>query len=322
MAAGIVNTRDSYQATTKALEFAFTNASNSVPPQFPRLFTTMNFDPVRSIATILPVAEIGLFQPRTIEGAAFSTDSPQELIPATFTYGTWGLSSYVSEEAQTEDPIGWKGMLPQMLANSERFTMDFLAWDTLNLGATPATISPIDGQPLFSTAHPLGLYFGDDGQTRSLTGETASNSLVNAPINPETIRQAEILLQTLRTDRGLPDERWAKYFVCSINQAKIGQEVLGAKLAPYTNENQGNTAEGTYEIMAVRYITSQTFWGLFCPPGDWRNGGNVNQLLVSFKWRGKTESWYDPPSSSYGIKSSFRWTFGYAGWRGCVLGSS
>src|ERR1700690_3610528 len=113
------------------MEFAYTNASTEIPKQFPRLFNEVNFDPRRSEATIMPIAELGLFRGRT-EGGGFSTDSPQELIPATFTFGTYRLSSYLTEEAQLEDPLNLMGMLPQMLSNSERYTQDLLVWNTLN----------------------------------------------------------------------------------------------------------------------------------------------------------------------------------------------
>lgn len=298
-----------------AMEFAYINASTTIPKQYPRLFNTFNTDPKRSIATIGQIAELGLFAGRT-EGGGFRVDSPQELIPATFTYSTYGLSSYVTEEGELEDPYNFMGMLPRMLANSERYTQDITIWNTVNLSFNPL-VPGSDGLPLCNGAHPLGPINTGTGVT-SITGLTFSNSLGTAPLTPESYRQAEILFETLQTDRGLPDRRTPKFLVCGPQMAKTAQEVLGARLAPYSNQNQPNTAADQAEIMVVRYLTSNTAWWLCAGPGDWRGGGDANSLVVGYKWESRVKSWYDNPTGNYGIRSSYRNTYGFANWRGIV----
>jgi Mu-like prophage major head subunit gpT len=300
------------------MELAFINASNTIPKQFPKLFNEWDTDPRRAEATIEPIAELGLFRGRT-EGGAFAVDSPSELIPITFTYSTYGLSTYVTEEGQLEDPLNLMGMLPQMLANSERYTQDITIWNTFNY-AFSSTAPGSDGLPLCSTAHPLGPIVTATGVT-SLTGLTFSNYLGTAPLTPESFRQAEILFETLLTDRGLPDRRTPKFLVCGPQLAKTAQEVLGARLAPYTTQNQPNTAADQAEIMVVRYITSNTAWWLCAGPGDWAHGGDCNSLVVGFKWQSRVHAWYDNPTGNYGIRDSYRNTFGFVNWRG-IVGSS
>ena len=298
-----------------AMEFAYINASTTIPKQYPRLFNEISTDPTRGIAAIGQIAELGLFRGRT-EGGAFATDSPQELIPATFTYSTYGLSSYVTEEGQLEDPLNFMGMLPRMLSNSERYTQDTTIWNTINLAFNPL-VPGSDGLPLANGAHPLGPINTSTGVT-SITGLTFSNSLGTAPLTPESYRQAEILFETLQTDRGNPDRRTPKFIVCGPQMAKTAQEVIGARLAPYTNQNQPNTAADQAEIMVVRYITSPTLWGVCAGPGDWRGGGDANSLLVGYKWQSRVKAWYDNPTGNYGIRSSYRNTYGFANWRGTV----
>lgn len=314
MPTGMVTTRTSYNAQTKAMELAFINASTTIPKQYPRLFNEFSTDPKRSIATVMPIAELGLFRGRT-EGGGFATDNPMELIPATFTYSTYGLSSYVTEEGQLEDPLNFMGLLPRMLANSERYTQDITIWNTLNL-AFSTLVPGSDGLPLCSSVHPLGPVITSTG-VGSLTAQTFSNALT-APLTPESFRQAEILFETLLTDRSLPDRRTPKYLVCGPQMVKTAQEVLGAKLAPYTNQNQPNTASDQAEIMGVRYITSPTAWFLCAGPGDWRGGGDANSLVVGYKWQSRVHAWYDNPTGNYGIRSSYRNTYGYVNWRGIV----
>ncbi len=315
MPAGMVNTHTSYNAQTKAMETAFINAATTIPPQYPRLFNEITTDARRSIATMEPVAELGPFKGR-IEGGAFATDNPVELIPITFTYSTYGLSSYVTEEAQLEDPLNFMGMLPRMLVNSERYTQDATVWNTLNL-AFSSLVPGSDGLPLCAPNHPLGPIETSVG-IESLTGVTFSNSLNTAPLTPESYRQAEILFETLLTDKGNPDRRTPKYLVCGPQMAKTAQEVLGARLAPYTNQNQPNTAFDQAEIMVVRYLTSPTAWWLCAGPGDWRGGGDANSLVVGYKWQSRVRSWYDHPTGNYGISSSYRNTYGFVNWRGIV----
>jgi hypothetical protein len=315
MPSGLVTTRTSYQSQTKAMELAFINASTTIPMQYPKLFNEFSTDPKRSIATVMPIAELGLLRGRN-EGGAFNTDNPVELIPVTFTYSTYGLASFVTEEAQLEDPLNFAGMLPKMLANSERYTKDITIWNTLNFGFSPL-VPGSDGQPLFSPVHPLGPYVSSTGVT-SLTGLTFSNSLSTAPLNPDSFRQAEILFETLLTDKGLPDRRTPKYLVCGPQLAKTAQEVLGARLAPYTNQNQPNTAADQAEIMVVRYITSPTAWFLCAGPGDWKGGGDANSLVVGYKWQNRVKAWYDNQTSNYGIRTSYRNTYGFVNWRGVV----
>lgn len=311
---GTTSTRSSYNAQTMAMELAYINASNTIPKQFVKLFNAWSTDPKRSIATVEPIAELGLMQART-EGGAFAVDSPTELIPATFTYSTYGLSSYVTEEAQLEDPLNFMGMLPQMLVNSERYTQDITIWNTFNYGFS-SLVPGSDGLPLFSASHPLGAIWTSTGIS-SITGLTFSN-LLNAPLTPESFRQAEILFETLLTDRGLPDRRTPKYLVVGPQLTKTAQEVVGARLAPYTTQNQPNTAADQAEVMTVRYLTSNTAWFLCGGPGDWAHGGDCNMLVAGFKWQGRVHAWYDNPTGNYGIRSSYRNTYGFVGWRGMV----
>lgn len=300
------------------MELAFINASTTIPKQYPKLFNEWNTDPKRAEATIEPIAELGLFRGRT-EGGGFAVDSPVELIPIAFTYSTYGLSSYVTEEAQLEDPLNLQAMLPQMLANSERYTQDITIWNTFNYAAT-STVPGSDGLPLLSTIHPLGPQLTSTGTT-SLTGLVFSNYLGFSPLTPESFRQAELLFETLLTDRGNPDRRTPKFLVCGPQMIKTAQEVVGARLATYSTQNTPNTAADQAEIMGVRYITSPTAWFLCAGPGDWAHGGDCNSLVVGFKWQSRVHAWYDNPTGNYGIRSSYRNTFGFANWRG-IVGSS
>ena len=72
------------------------------------------------------------------------------------------------------------------------------------------------------------------------------------------------------------------------------------------------------EIMVVRYITSPTAWFLCAGPGDWKGGGDANSLVVGYKWQNRVKAWYDNQTGNYGIRTSYRNTYGFVNWRGIV----
>jgi hypothetical protein len=310
----ILNTRSSVQAATKVLEKAFTNRAQKVPPLYKKFFNVISTDPKRSFATFLPYAEIGTLRYKP-EGQAPTYDQPFELIPSTFNYFTFSLAAAITEEAQLEDPIGFLGKVPEMLADAEQVTKDLTFWNTLNLGFNTA-VNGADGQPLFSTAHPLAPRSIPGQGVVSMIGATFSNSLGALQLSAEALQQAYILFETLLSDRGLPARRTPVYLLCGPQLAKVAEEILGTPYAPYTNQNQVNTARETVQLMVVRYITSPTFWCIAAAPGDIQ--GDSHSLVVGHKWENRVSSWMDPSTKNFNMATSFRSTYGFIGWRGIV----
>lgn len=309
----ILNTRSSVQAATKVLERAFTNRAAKVPPLYRKFFNVIETDPKRSFATFLPYAELGTLRYKT-EGSAPVYDQPFELIPSTFNYFTFSLAAAITEEAQLEDPIGFMGKLPEMLADAEQVTKDLTFWNTLNLGFNPNVVGS-DGQPLFSTAHPLAPRSTATGIV-SMIGATFSNSLGALQLTPEALQQAYILFETLVSDRGNPARRTPVYLICGPQLAKTAEEVLGSPYSPNSNNNTINVARETVQLMVVRYITSPTFWCIAAAPGDIQ--GDSHSLVVGHKWENRVSSWMDPATKNFNMATSFRSTYGFIGWRGIV----
>jgi hypothetical protein len=311
--AAILNTRTSFQAASKVIEKAFTNRAQKVPPLYVKFFNVITTDPKRSFATFLPIAELGTLRFKT-EGAAPVYDQPFELIPYTVNYFTYAMAATVTEEAQTEDPINFMGKLPAMLADSEQQTKDLIFWNTVNLGFSPNVLGS-DGQPLFSTAHPLAPIATPTGVVSQIN-QTFSNSLGATQLTPEALQQAYILFETLLSDRGLPARRTPVWLLVGPQLAKTAEEILGSPYAPYTNQNTVNVEHETVKLMVVRYLTSSTAWYVFSSPGDLE--GDSHSLFVAHKWENRVSTWMDPQTSNYNIKTSFRSTYGFIGWRGGV----
>src|SRR5271165_5920445 len=216
MASGI-NTRTSLQAASKVLERAFTNRAQKVPPLYTKFFNIISTDPKRSFFSLLPIAELSTLRFKS-EGAAPTYDQPFELIPMTLNYFTYALASFVTEEAQLEDPINLMGKLPAMLADSEQQTKDLMFWNVINLGFNANSLGN-DGQPLFSVTHPLAPLPTPTGVISGV-GQTFSNSLGAVQLTPEALQQAYILFETLLSDRGLPARRTPVWLLCHPQLAK------------------------------------------------------------------------------------------------------
>jgi phage major head subunit gpT-like protein len=308
----ILTTRTSFQAATKVLEGAYTNRAQKVPPLYTKFFNIIKTDPKRDFASWLPIIEMStLFQKP--EGTAPIYDQPYEGIPYTTNFFTFALAAQITEEAQLEDPINLMSKVPAMLADSEQTTKDLIFWNVLNFGFNSNVIGS-DGQPLFSTAHPLGAISVPGVGVFSSIGQTFSNSLGATQLTPDALQQMYILFETLLSDRGLPARRTPVYLMVGTQLAKTAEEILGTPYKPGTNQNDINVIKDTVKLVVNRYITSPTAWYVLSAPGDIE--GDSHSLFVSHKWENRVATWNDPQTSSYNIKTSFRSAWGFITWRG------
>lgn len=314
MPGGIVTTRTSFNAQTKVLQRVVSHRAKEVPPLYPLVFQEVDNDAKRSFLDVGSYAEMGLLQQKN-EGSAPASDQPFELIPTHFEFYTYALMASVSREAQYEDPLDLMGKLAPMLADSERVTKDVLYWNTINQGFNPIVLLP-DGQPLFSNAHLLSPVVGQSGPFSKI-GQTFSNSLGAVQLTPETLRMAEILFETMLSDRALPANRTPKFLMVHPNMVKTAQEVLGSPMAPYSNQNTVNTEYKAAEVLGNRYLTNQSAWYLVGAPSGYPSGDG-HGLITSHKWQNSVWTWFDNSSRTWNISDEFRSTFGPTDWRGIV----
>lgn len=314
-------TRTSKQIQTKVLEKTYYNKTREIPPLYDKYFNVITTDSKRSFATWLPLAELTTlsFKP---EGQSPTYDQPYELIPYTAEFATYALAVKSTEEADMEDPENFVGRIPAQLADSLRETKDLIFWNTLNTSFSGSVVGT-DGQPLFSTAHPLGPIATPTGVV-STVGANFSNYLGATALSPESLQQGYVLFETLLSDRGLPDRRTPHTLMVVPSMVKVAQEIVGSSHAPFTNTNKINVLQDTVEVVGNRYLTLPNAFFLLGAKGDPFSGGDCHQLFVSFKWDGRFKVWTNPETDNYNQKTSMRFTYGYGGWRGVVgsLGST
>lgn len=297
------------------MEQTFTNEAEDTPPKYPLVFNDVTTDPKRPFATFMPYAGLGVLKQKT-EGATPAYDQPYELIPTTWTYQTYALAATITEEAQLEDPLGLMAELPRMLARSERKTKDLLYWLILNLGFAPNVLGS-DGLPLFAAAHPLGPISTANGVQSSI-GQFLANSLGATQLTPESLYQAQVLFETSRDDRGLTQRRTAVDLVVGVQMGKIAAEVLGAPLAPYTANNTPNTEHKVLNLIVSEYLTNPYAWFVLGNKNGGKLGNDSHSMSVAHKWQNRVKTWPDPATDNWNVKTSFRSTYGFVGFRSAV----
>jgi hypothetical protein len=311
-----ISTNTTIQAQTKVIEKAYLSETDRVPPQYKVIIPDLTSDEHRRFVTFLPYAGLSAFQEK-VEGAAPAFDAPFEMIPFTAVFNTYALAATVTEEAELEDPIGLKGKLPRMLAKAERNTKDLQIANLLNLGFSLAVLGA-DGQPLFSSAHPLGPIATPTGVVSEMN-QTFSNYLGATDLTPESNHQGEILAETILDDRGKKDKRTLRHLVVPTNLDKIAKEVLGTPYKPYTPDNTINTEYQALELFTWRDLTNPYAWFQLAAKGEPDSEDNdVHGLATWWKWQNKVNSWEDPMTSNFFIKSRYRFALGFWTWRGSI----
>jgi len=311
-----ITSNTTIQAQTKQIDKTYLSETDRVPAQYKTIIPDLTSDERRRYVQYLPYAGLGAFQEKT-EGAAPAFDAPFEMIPFSAVYNTYALAAVMTEESELEDPISLRGKIPRMLAKSERNTKDLQIANLLNLGFSFSQ-AVADGQPLFSTAHPLGPIATPTGVVSQL-GQNFSNSLGNTDLTPESLHQGELLFETMLDDRGKKDRRSTKWLVVPTNLDKIAKEVLGTPYKPYTPDNTINTEYQAQELFTWRDLTNPFAWFLLGPKGEPdTEDDDCHGLAVWFKWQNKIKSWEDPMTGNFNIKSRYRMALGAWTWRGAV----
>jgi hypothetical protein len=309
MAGALWTTNAPFQASTKLLDAKYKDEVNGVPPQYQIVINEYTPKDRKRYVQMLPYTGLGNFVQKG-EGEAPTFDSPNEMIPFTASFSTFALAAAVSREATVEDPLDILGELPAMMAKAARNTKDLLAVGMLNLGFSALKPLP-DGQPLFSSAHPLNPIVTPTGVV-SRIGLTSSNSLGNTQPTPESIRAGELLFETTLDDRGKKDKRTPVWLVFHPQQSQLFEEITGTPTAPYENTRKVNIQYNKWKLFAWRDLSNPYAWFMLGDKG--KPGSDCHGLTVWFRWQSDFDSFKDPLTKNRIVYDSFRqaqgaWTF-------------
>lgn len=302
---GPMTTRQLFQSQTKLVHKTYSRGMEEVPSDFPRLYNDYENDMKRSFMTFQPYIGFGVLQLRT-EGTDPVLDSMSEGPPTTVNFATYSLGYSITKEAGIEDAMNAFAECPHYLAYSEQTTKDYLVWLVWNL-AFSGSVLGADGVSLANASHPLA---GPQGGTYSNSGGTAS-------LTPEAVQAADVALLTLVNDRGLPAKVMPRYLVINPTLSQTAEEINGSALAPYTADNRINVQAGKKEIIASRYIPSNTQWGV--TGGKGRVGMNSHSLFYSFKWQNDQHSWTEDRAQTFNHTTEFRISYNFIDGRGVYI---
>ena len=163
------------------------------------------------------------------EGSAIAYDNAQEAWTARYTHETIALGFSLTEEA-IEDNLydSLSSRYTKGLARAMAYTKQIKAAATLNNGFSSA-VTYGDGQPLFSTAHPL------------VSGGTNSNRpSVNSDLNETSLENAVIQIAAWTDERGLLIAAKPKKLVVPPSLQFTATRLLQTELRVATVDNDVN----------------------------------------------------------------------------------
>lgn len=306
-------TNNPFQASHLLLDEKYKDETSGVPQQYEVVINEYTPKDRKRYVQMLPYTGLSQYQAKG-EGEAPVFDTPNEMIPFMAVFSTYALAAAVSREAQVEDPLDILAELPAMFAKSARNTKDQLAVAMLNLGFSPLKPLP-DGQPLFSTQHPLNPIITPTG-TVSRIGQTFSNSISNTQPTVESIRGMELLFETMKDDRGKKDKRTPVWLVFHPQMSQLFEEITGTPTAPHENTRKVNIQYNKWKLFAWRDLTNPYAWFMLGDKG--KPGTDCHGLTVWFRWQSDFDSYRDPLTKNRVLTDSFRMAQGAWTWRGAV----
>ena len=188
------------------------------------------------------------------EGSAIAYDNAQEAFTARYTHVTIAQGFSLTEEA-IEDNLydSLSGRYTKALARSMAYTKQVRAASILNTGFTTANGG--DGQPLFSTAHPL------------VSGGTNSNEpAVPADLNETSLEAAVIQIAAWTDERGLLIAAKPRKLVVPPALQFVATRLLETELRVGTADNDINALKNNGSIpegyTVNNYLTDTNAWFL------------------------------------------------------------
>jgi hypothetical protein len=171
------------------------------------------------------------------EGSAIAYDNAQEAWTARYTHETIAMGFSVTEEA-IEDNLydSLSSRYTKALARAMAYTKQVKGAAVLNNGWA-STVTYGDGQPLFSTAHPL------------VSGGTNSNTpATQADLNETSLENAVIQIAGWTDERGLLIAARPRKLIVPPNLQFVATRLLETELRVGTNNNDINAIKNNGSI--------------------------------------------------------------------------
>ena len=189
------------------------------------------------------------------EGSAIAYDNAQEAWTARYTHETIAMGFSITEEA-IEDNLydSLSSRYTKALARAMSYTKQVKAAAVLNNGWA-STVTYGDGQPLFSTSHPL------------VSGGTNSNTpSTQADLNETSLENAVIQIAAWTDERGLLIAARPRKLIVPSNLQFVATRLLETNLRVGTTDNDINAIKNNGSIpegyTINHYLTDTNAWFL------------------------------------------------------------
>ena len=189
------------------------------------------------------------------EGSAISYDNAQEAWTARYTHETIALGFSITEEA-IEDNLydSLSARYTKSLARAMAYTKEVKGAAVLNNGWA-STVTYGDGQPLFSTAHPL------------VSGGTNSNTTsTGVDLNETSLENAVIQIAAWTDERSLLIAAKPRKLIVPPNLQFVATRLLETELRVATNNNDINAIKNNGSVpegyTVNHFLTDTNAWFL------------------------------------------------------------
>lgn len=272
-----------------------------VEPQYNKVFNVLNSR--KHAEHDISLTGFGPWEPRTSEISEVPYDDPMEGFEVSYTH-TEFLKGFKVSRAMVDDELyNQINKLPKNLARAGRARVETDAANVLNNGFTNAGY---DGEPLFSTEHPIVRTGGKGSNLIEVSDVSSPEDL----LNEDTVNEALLLARQTTDDAGLKIVVRPKKLIVPPNLEPQAQRIVNSAQRPGTDLNDINTVKSKLQIVVMDYLTNTN--AFFLADDD------VHEL--NFFWRVrpefKSEEEFDTLEAKY--RGYMRYSCGYSNWRGII----
>ncbi len=298
--AGTITTGNIPRLLQEGLHRVFGNAYDEHPVEWDKLF--MSYDSRKNFEVDTQLEGFGL-APAKPEGDEVSFDSVRQGFTPKYPSITYAKGFILTKEAMADELYDQFTSRARSLAFSMRQTKEVVGANVFNRGFNSSfTMIDGDGQPLFSTAHPLGPSGGTYSNKLAVDADLAETSLEELLIQiGEAVdaRGKQIALRAIRLVHPMALEFEAQRIMGSVLQNDTGNNATNAI------RDLGSVQDGRY---TNHYLTDRDAWFLIT---------NVDNGMKAFN-RQEVEFGEDNAftSGNMRMKADERYSFGWSDARG------
>lgn len=253
MAAGLTVTGSFAETIGPTIYNLFDRAYNEAPSVYEQLFNIESTDrPYEDAMSLVGLEPFQEFR----EAEHIPIRKAKEGFKTRIVQRKWGLGYAVTREFIDDNYYNVIGRYPEWLARAARATKESVAASIFNLGFSSA-LPGGDGQPLFSTDHPM---YGASGGTQSNTFNTPR------ALSASALQEALIHMRRTTDDTGIFSPVNPAILLVPDWLEDRAHEILRTPQVPYSADNTINVlASKNLQVVTWSYLNNQDNWFLLAP---------------------------------------------------------